>query len=360
MGIMKKKNVTFIPNWSKGNPYQNLLKQACEQHNYNISYDELPSQLFPLLAVAKNNPTTNVIHIHWISTLVSTVTWSKSSLLFWIKCITLIIDCLFVRMKGVKLVWTIHNKVSHENYNKPRELIVRRLLAHCVNKIILHSQEALNAVSALYAISLSKKTEVIFHGNYENFYPQPSQSNTQLRANSNISADDTVLLFFGHLKPYKNIESLIASVNNISNKNVKLIIAGNPQHEEYKETLISLCKNNHNIITDFQYISDSSLSDYIAIADAVILPFSDTLTSGSAILAMTMAKALILPATAKIFGCVPENGVEYFNNENDLAALLENLHQPTLKEMGQVNFLQAQNMTWNKVGLLTTNAYNAL
>jgi beta-1,4-mannosyltransferase len=69
---------------------------------------------------------------------------------------------------------------------------------------------------------------------------------------------------------------------------------------------------------------------------------------------------VILPETAKIFGCVPENGVEYFNIEGDLASLLESLQQPTLREMGQVNLVQAQNMTLDKVGLLTTNVYNAL
>jgi beta-1,4-mannosyltransferase len=48
------------------------------------------------------------------------------------------------------------------------------------------------------------------------------------------------------------------------------------------------------------------------------LPFTDSLTSGSAILAMSSNKALLLPEKARVFGCVPEEGVRYFQSTKHL------------------------------------------
>ncbi|MFT6903296.1 MAG: beta-1,4-mannosyltransferase [Colwellia sp.] len=48
------------------------------------------------------------------------------------------------------------------------------------------------------------------------------------------------------------------------------------------------------------------------------MPFTDPLTSGSAILAMSSNKALLLPEKARVFGCVPEEGVRYFQSTKHL------------------------------------------
>jgi beta-1,4-mannosyltransferase len=357
---MKDNNVVFVPNWSNGNPYLDLLKESCEEFNCKISYDNFSSTLFPLFSIANNHPKIDIIHIHWVSQIIFKLTWSNNIFIFWIKCLALILDCFLVRIKGVKLIWTIHNKVSHENYNRKKELIIRRILCACVNKIILHSEEALNEVSKFYRVRISNKTKVIFHGNYVNCYPPPSQSKSLLRSRLEITDDDIVILFFGALKPYKGIETLISAFDKVDRKNLKLIIAGTPCDDSYKQSLVKLCQFNKKITTDLQFISNTELSNYLFLADVVVLPFSDTLTSGSTILAMTFGKALVLPDSAKIFGCVPNDGVEYFKGEEQLVSILNTLECWQLTSMGNANFLQTQNMNWQKVGKLTTELYHQI
>jgi beta-1,4-mannosyltransferase len=92
-------------------------------------------------------------------------------------------------------------------------------------------------------------------------------------------------------------------------------------------------------------------------SNAIVLPFADTLTSGSAILSMTYGKALILSDAARVFGCVPDDGAAYFRDTGELTRLLEPLDHSKLKNMGQTNLEKANKMKWSDVGKLTTNAY---
>jgi beta-1,4-mannosyltransferase len=262
-----------------------------------------------------------------------------------------------IKRKGIKLIWTIHNKFAHENQHKRRELHIRKLLSRMASKVILHSQEALVEINHLYNLDLTHKAEIIFHGNYDGCYPKPSKSRNLLRNEEQLQKDDIALLFFGSLKPYKGIETLIRAYKKTNNVKVKLYIAGEPYSKEYHELLIDLTKNIAGITTYFTYLNDQELADHLHFADAVVLPFSDTLTSGTAVLAMTLGKALILPETAKIFGCVPLNGVSYFKDEQQLTDIINQLSLKELEVQGLTNLEHAKNMSWDKVARLTCQCY---
>jgi len=355
----KAKKVLFVPNWCHENPYQNLVKNACEEKNCTVIYDDYPSGEFLFSKLINKNNEVDVIHIHWISSIISKVTWSSSKLKFLLKCMLLVLDLLYCRVRGVKLIWTIHNKFAHENYNKKREIFIRKIFAYCVNKIILHSQEALIEVSKLYNMDLSSKSEIIFHGNFNGCYPEPSTDKKQLKELKNIYQNEKVILFFGALKPYKGIEILISTFNELKHKeNLTLIIAGNPVSDEYKQLVVELTKGNDKIKTDLRFLSDGELVDYIDIADLVALPFSDTLTSSTVLLAMTQGKALLLPESARVFGCVPEKGVKYFSSSDNIAEYLQMCSTVELKEMGKRNKIVSDSMNWDVVGELTSNLYN--
>ena len=87
--------------------------------------------------------------------------------------------------------------------------------------------------------------------------------------------------------------------------------------------------------------------------------FADSLTSGSTILAMSFSKALLLPEKAKIFGCVPEQGVKYFQSQEHLKQMIEKLDINELSQMGNTNFNKAEQMTWNVMAQKTIAVYSA-
>ena len=82
-------------------------------------------------------------------------------------------------------------------------------------------------------------------------------------------------------------------------------------------------------------------------------------TSGSVLLAMTLGKGLILPDTARVFGCIPEGGVNYLSNESQLVNIIEQLELSKLKNQGRINLDKAENMDWQTVSKLTFKAYTS-
>lgn len=354
---MKKLKILYTPSWEKANPYQRLLKEACEKEGCQISYANYPEGFFPFYKLVKHNPDIDVLHVHWISEILMRVVWSRASLLFWLKYILFGLDCWLVKRKKVKLIWTIHNKYAHENQHRKREVLIRKLLGKQADNVILHSDEALLEINKLYNVNFNNKASVIFHGNYQGCYPQPSANKHLLKEQFHIAHGERILLFFGALKPYKGIETLISAVQKAKAEGLKLIICGEPHSAAYQEELVRLIDANPQIITLFRFLEDQEMIDFINLADVVVLPFSDTLTSGSVILAMTQGKALILSEQAKVFGCVPEQGVKYFSSLRSLQEILITTEKSAYEQMGLCNLAAADLMSWEKVAEKTVNIY---
>ena len=185
---MKNNKVLFVPDFREGNPYQVLLASHLNKLRVDIDYDQFPNKLFPLLSLARKHKNINVIHLHWIVEIIQRTQWSNNKITFYIKALLIIIDCYLTRLQGTKLVWTIHNKMAHEQLNSQKELFIRRCLAKSVSRIIVHSKEALNIINKLYKFDISSKTDIIFHGNYIGSYPEPSANRTSLKQQMNIES----------------------------------------------------------------------------------------------------------------------------------------------------------------------------
>lgn len=354
---MKSKKVLMAPDYRQGNPYQTLLAQSLENKGWKVSFAHFTYCHFPFLKLLKEAGNVDVLHVHWMTDIIKRITESPSSFKFYLKLFFLVLDCLAVRAKGVKLIWTIHNKLAHQQFDNKKELLIRKTLVKFTSNNIIHSAQALDKINALYRTKINRNTDVIFHGNYEGCYPKPSNSIAELREKQGFNKHDIVILYFGLIRPYKGLDVLISSVNQAKNTNVKLLVAGASKDDNYLEKLTELSKDNTAITFDIQFIADQTLADYLTLADVVVLPFSDTLTSGSTILAMTYGKALVVPDSAKVFGCLPDDGALYFSSPDELTKIIGSMSTDTLIKMGKENRKQALTMGWGKVGELTNAIY---
>lgn len=358
-----KNNKTYavhLPDYRNANPYQSLLASALSKEHVETAFIPFSLSLLPLTKSIKGMKSVDVVHVHWITDILQPLMWTKSNLVFYIKFSLLIIDVFLVRLRGKKVVWTVHNKLAHQQLNTKRELLVRKWLAKSVNRVIFHSIEAQELVSNMLNIDIRSKSKIIFHGNYLGSYPAPSNSKLDLRERYGLPSSGRLISYVGVLRPYKGIETLIEAFSKVQSKSMRLLISGNPNSTQYKAQLAQMAIDNSRISTDFQFLPDQKMVDYLAMSDVICLPFSDTLTSGSTILAMSYAKPLILPETAKVFGCVPTNGAFYFGEKESLADVLNKVSSLTdskLHEMGEANLLQAKKMSWETVGKLTAVAY---
>ncbi|KHT60316.1 hypothetical protein RJ44_04560 [Alteromonas macleodii] len=351
------KNVVFLPDYTKGNPYQNLLADALKNEGWSVEIRDYPEGTLPLQSIINRNRHLDVIHIHWITPIVAKMMWSQSKPIFLVKLFLLWLDVSLAKLRGKTVVWTIHNKFSHQQFERKKETIIRRMLFRTVNKVITHGDKATAVIANAYGISNTTKATSVLHGNYEGCYPKPSAEKDALRRELGIPANASVILCFGILRPYKGIEDIVKAVNSVGNKNIVLYIAGAVHDQNYANTLTELANENSNILLKFEFLEDQALIDALHSSDVVACPFSSTLTSGSVILAMTEGKALILPKSAEILDSVTPNGILTYSSQNQLETIVHQLDVAKLADMGVVNAKRAKEFSWQSVGKLTSKVY---
>lgn len=351
-------NVLMVPDWRNGNPYLNHLSNALESHGFRVEFADYPKGLMKLNNLASEHPKIRFIHIHWIPPLLAPIFWSPSKFRIKIKNLLLLLDCILCRIRGVRLVWTVHNLVSHESPNAEREVEARKLLFRGVSSVIVHSCEARKEIFRQYDLSdRRKKTSVIPHGNYIGDYPPNDERTREIKSKFSISEDNIALLFFGAIRQYKGLEWFIPTFQELKSGKYRLIIAGRVGDKALGEWVEKQSRNDPRILPCLDFVPEKDVAAYFAIADAVILPSRQTLTSGSALLAMSMGKALILPESARVFGTPGVKGAVYFDDDQDLLEKMANFSQEQLRAMGDHNLKIASELDWGKIGKSTTDVY---
>jgi glycosyltransferase involved in cell wall biosynthesis len=347
--------IFFFPNYAKGNPYQENMATALEKYDARVTITSGIGK-FPILGAMRSYGKPDVLHFHWIHLYFFQNSFWKS-----FACtLRFFLEILIAKMFGVKVVWTIHNISNHEKRNTRYEKICNIIMINLCNKLFVHYKTGKEIVVKYYRINnkIMKKLETIYHGNYIKNY-ENSVSRYESRNILNISEKDTLFLFFGMIRPYKGILQLVQAFKSFTNKESRLLIVGSPKNETILQEILDIEKIDQRIRIIPQYISDDQIQLYMNASDAVILPFQDVLTSGSALLAMSFGKALIVPR----IGCMEElfdagGALLYDPQEKD--GLLKALQQALavdLNMMGQYNYSQAKRFDWDMIAEKTYEVY---
>lgn len=196
-----------------------------------------------------------------------------------------------VRARGARIAWTAHNLLPHDPSPVPgihrlgRHLVIRSAAA-----IFVHGAEARRVLLAAFPAAAAKTT-VIPHGHWIDFYaPPPAQ--VAARAALGLPAAGYVFLFFGFCKPYKNLHRLV-QVFRASTLGATLLVAGQFQSSEYRREVLALARGDARIRIDVGSVADDRVPVYLAAADAVVAPYRDILTSGTAMLAMGFGRPVV-------------------------------------------------------------------
>lgn len=352
-----QKHVLFLPDWSKGNPYQKNLANALAGHGYRVRFSDYPDGAFPLLKTVLGNPDCHILHLHWVNSMVEPVTWSSSKLKKRIKLLMLGLDILLVKLRKVRIVWTIHNLVTHESTNQKAEIEARRVIALTASHLLMHSDSALKLVELTYSLSLRRKTTIAPHGNYDGCYPESSMIRSSLSAALNIEDRHTVVLFFGAIRRYKGLETLLNSFTSTTNPSLRLIIAGSCSDPELIELITKSANGDSRILPLLKFIRDDEVQPLFDLADVIALPFERTLTSGSATLACTMGRPLLVPEEAKVLDIVNASNSLFFDTEATLTTRLQTLDKASLREQGKSARAAVEHYSWKNVSELVAAAY---
>lgn len=350
--------VLMVPDATPGNPYQRQLAAALDHRGVHVALAN-PAGALPLLSVVAEHAPINILHLHWTHRLVVANSRLKSVL----KGVRFIMELAWLRWRGVRLVWTAHNLLEHEQRHPGIELFFGRLAEHLYHHIIVHCDQARRAVAETYRISPPRqpKLHTIPHGHFLDSYPN-AVGQTEARTRLGLDPAGLLLLHFGQIRPYKGVFELLDAFESLEAPSVAVLIAGRPWDEATAEALRVRAQRNPRIHLYLDFVPDEEVQIYLNAADVVVLPYRGVLTSGSAMLAMSFGRAVVMPRS----GCAEEmlageHGALLYDATGDgdmsLKQAMQHMLCRDLASMGEHNRKRAECFGWDAIAWLTERAY---
>lgn len=342
--------VIFIPVYS--NPYQKVLANWLSKEGVSVSFG-ITSNLFSVLRSVKNNWKPDVLHIHWLHPFLLANSRGETIL----KSSSFIGELIILKLLGIKIVWTVHNIISHETNFKSLELFFTKLLLRLCNRIIVHSPSAKKEVMKTYKIRDSSII-AIPHGNYIDCYENVIDK-TEAKKQLHLSSEDVIFLYFGQIRPYKGVLELIDAFKRLEQSQAKLLIIGKPLNNEVANDVVIKCTKDERIRTVLKFVPDDELQIYMNAADIVVLPYKNILTSGAIILAMSFGKPVIAPSIGCIRDVLDNEGGSLYvtSDEGGLLKAMKSVLDANLKKMGEHNFELAKQLRWDDIAKRTYEVY---
>jgi len=341
MAVSKK--LLFLPDWSGSNPYQKLLYDALQVAGVTCS--GMQGSEFTFRWLWSNRSTYKYIHFHWLFGIYdpeNTGLTVKKAGIFLAKII-------FARILGYKVIWTVHNIVSHEPTNIKRELALRKFTSWMVNHVIVHCNYAKEKILSDWKLNKNKVT-VIPHGSYLGHYPNEI-TRRDARQKLSINSDSFTFLFFGMLRNYKGIKQLVASFKKLKQQlpEIRLLVAGSPFNNVIQGEIETLAQTE-GISLYLRYIPDDEVQIFFNASDVIVLPYQNILTSGGVILALSFGKPVIVPA----IGCIPELindeiGFTYVDKAELFSAMRNAAIKTDIGIMDSKSMIKAKALTWDKI-----------
>ncbi|RYL97089.1 glycosyltransferase [Sporolactobacillus sp. THM7-7] len=340
--------VWMLPKFNPTNKYNELLSKSIENKGIVVNdFNPAHNDFFHM----KNG---DILHFHWIHPYYQHgVIW-----IMIIKSIKFLSYLILLRLRGIKIVWTVHNLYPHKYRWLYFEKIIRKIIMLLCNKLIVAGQSIKQQVIKEFNVK-PEKIDVVMHGNYYKVYPIHYQD---YRKKYNIAPGEIVFLFVGAIKEYKGVIDLLKTFTQIKNEKIHLLVAGKVYEGLGKS--IKQFTDVQNITFDLRFIPDEELADLIISSTFVVLPYKNITTSGTAILAVSLKRKIITPGTPFM--------KEYFDKSTSIMYDIEDpeglikvlkycVDHPDSKEISEDDYHKfLDNLSWNQLGEKMKRIYLSL
>lgn len=184
-----------------------------------------------------------------------------------------------LRRKGFDIHCLIHNALPHE----PKffdSFITKYALSAVDSFVVMNEREATTIKRTISNSAIVKHSPLPVFQVFNNRFLSKNNARTLL----SLPLEKKLVLFFGIIRPYKGLKTLLYALAEIvkRNKDFELLIVGEfwESKEEYLDLINDLSLNEHVRIID-QYIPDDQASYYFNAADVFVAPYSDGTQSAS-------------------------------------------------------------------------------
>jgi glycosyltransferase involved in cell wall biosynthesis len=196
---------------------------------------------------------------------------------------------------------------------KAMRLLMRRVDAH-----VVHSQYDLDLLREAYGLDAGAVT-VVPHGPYDHVAgeePVPAE-----RADDGV----TELLYFGIIRPYKGVEDLVEAFSGLPREvldRVRLRIVGETWEgwdAPLEAVRTSPARDRIEVVN--RYVTDAEVQQYFAQADAVVLPYRRSSSSGPLHIAMSSGLPVVVTSVGGLVEAAGDYEGARFVPVGDVAAL---------------------------------------
>ncbi len=217
----------------------------------------------------------DVLHLHWPETLFR----GGSALKSIVKSGLALLLTVRLVIRRTAVVQTVHNSRPHE----PSNAMERRGLA----RLRRCTTAEIHLVPMVGSDPSQQISRVIPHGHYRSAY-------ASIEA---LGRPTGKVLFFGRIRPYKGVEGLLRAFETVQEPGLELEIAGEPIDESLRHRITELATRNRRVSLDLTRLSNRDLEMALERSTLVVLPFEEFLNSGSALLALSLGRPVLMPSS---------------------------------------------------------------
>lgn len=310
---MEKVKTILYPISLPGNKSFDVKKQYLEKNGFEVySFSEGIKKIHEI----------KIINLNFYETI-----HSKNLIVCLLKLIAKIVILIYLKLRKVKIVYTIHNKQGHDSRYVRLDVYLMRLLCRQSDKIVILCNETKNYLRSVFGkkfyFSIKDKINRIPLVSYEDVYIDNGKN---YRKDWKINDNEMAIMFIGGIRRYKNIELIVQAAEVFKGKNIRFIIAGGGE-ENYIESLRKLIQNKKidNIVFVPKFVENTEMAAYLRSSDIMILPYEkkSVLNSGTCLLAFSHKRNVICPLIGTIKD-IPEGlcySYDYVDDAQHIAEL---------------------------------------
>ncbi len=315
----------------EGNQYLDILESHLQDRGIVTVRETHSHPLWPLVFSASSE-NIDILHLHWTHPYFLLGDHSDNwygplagmfSAVFALFFVTQVYLCSLLCSQ---VIWTVHNRVNHEKRYELLDRWVSRRLVEIVDAVQVWDEGTKREFEEYLGITINEVAKIP-HGNYDPLY-STKQDSRSIEEKLNIDPDKRTFLYFGRIRPYKQVPKLIQVWKNLDPSDAQLVVAGSSKDDGLTQEIRSIGESRDDIVLDLRYIPDEDVPKYFAASDVAVFPYRDIFNSGSVLLAMTLGRAFVAPRIGAIPSVDTGENLIYDPNTGLETALGEALQKP--------------------------------
>ena len=349
--IRRRPRVMFWPNYSRANPYQSLLYQSAMRRHEILA---APIETALRARQQAQEVEEMIFHLHWTSFIFQGV---ENRAMARVQVRRFLKDLTRFKQLGGRIIWTIHNTVSHDTPFAELEIGLSKRIVELADVLHFHNVTSIADVAAVFEVP-DEKIRISRHGHYLGVYGDHI-TRAAARQSLGIAPQEDVILFAGQVRPYKGVGGLLHSFRQIlaNNPQARLVIAGALHDDIFArlEPALSAAERDRVLLVD-RFLDDSELQVFFRAADVAVFPYRNILTSGSLLLSLSFGVPAVIPRVGMTEDLLQGHEAGFLYDRTVPGALTHALQQALackrdgrLAQMQHNALARAQSQSWPDV-----------